>query len=68
MMHEYYELSLEEMYILSTKTFLEYCEEYLRASLVQAQSMEDDRKAAEYARYYLDLDSDTEFRWLLGLE
>ena len=63
MMHEYYELSIEQVCALPKEEFLDRCATYLEAALEEDKRRDVDRQARAYARLlFLPVD-DLEAIW-----
>jgi hypothetical protein len=66
MMHQYFEMSIEQLVALDKEDFLELCSRYLVESLADEERRFIDREARAYGRRVLGFDPGSDLETLVG--
>lgn len=66
MMHQFFELSLEQLMALDKADFLELCSRYLTETLADEERRWVDREARAYGRKYFGFDPGSDLETLVG--
>jgi hypothetical protein len=66
MMHQFFEISIEQLVALDKEDFLELCSRYLEESLADEERRWIDREARAYGRQHLGFDPGSDLETLVG--
>ena len=66
MMHQFFELSIEQLKDLNKEDFLKLCSQYLAETLADEERRWVDREARAYGRKYFGFDPGSDLETLVG--